>query len=207
MISKTGRQDMTHSELVVLAGKWLVRQSCAVVVTEVTAGCSEQPDALGWYANGHSILVECKVSRSDFAADSRKYFRTQLDRGLGVQRYYMCPTNMIAESELPAGWGLLYVNDRLKVHKVKDADYQKDYNYQGATGMLVSLIRRTADANRPGVSVKVYTYQTKNRAAIYAEIEDTVNTCACGAMYPLGQPACPRCKANDELETKAREGV
>lgn len=38
--------------------------------------------------------------------------------GMGFQRFYCCPTNLIKVEELPAGWGLIYVNDKHKARCV-----------------------------------------------------------------------------------------
>lgn len=58
---------------------------------------------------GHSVLIEAKVSRSDFLADRRKPFRQTPEYGMGSQRFYICPKGMIKKEELPDGWGLIYV--------------------------------------------------------------------------------------------------
>ncbi len=96
-----------HDRLVLLAAKWLKRRNFGVVATELaTALTAEQPDALGFRALS-SAIVEVKVSRSDFLADAHKPWR-QGKPSLGLYRFYLCPEGLIPETELPAGWGLLY---------------------------------------------------------------------------------------------------
>lgn len=56
------------------------------------------------------MLVEVKVSRSDFLRDKHKPHRHT--GGLGDFRYYMCPEGMIKIEDLPDRWGLLWVNKR-----------------------------------------------------------------------------------------------
>ncbi len=111
---------MTHAELVKRAEKWLRGTAgCGVVITdEMRAANNEQPDALGW--RGHvSILVECKVSRSDFLADRKKWFRRDPDYGMGAHRYFMCPPKVIQPDDLPDRWRLLWAEGR-RVRRVVD---------------------------------------------------------------------------------------
>lgn len=111
---------MTHSELCKLALRWLKRPNsaggpgCAIAVSECRTGWSgEIPDAIGFRCanpNRGSTVVEVKVSRSDFLADSKKPHR--VTGGVGDWRYFMAPEGIIAPAELPQGWGLLEVNAR-----------------------------------------------------------------------------------------------
>src|SRR4051812_16335771 len=62
----------THESLRKFAVKWLsASQRCSVVLSELVSAAAETPDAVGWRF-GSSILVECKVSRSDFHANKNK---------------------------------------------------------------------------------------------------------------------------------------
>lgn len=110
---------MTHSDLNQIAKRWLLRAQsakgpgCKVAFVEVGAlGDSERADAWGyrWDWDGGSVLVEVKVSRSDFLRDKNKPHRQA--GGLGDFRYYMCPEGVIALDDLPERWGLLWVNKR-----------------------------------------------------------------------------------------------
>ena len=108
---------MTHKQLVDVAHKWVLKNgSCGVVFKELKASTiyNEIPDVIGFGSFVHSVLIECKTSRSDFIADKKKYFRINSDKGVGRQRFYCCPTNLIKIEELPDGWGLIYVNDKFK---------------------------------------------------------------------------------------------
>lgn len=97
---------VTHAELVQIAAMWLKRKGCNVVLTERDAG-GECPDAIGWQVVGfHSIVVECKVSRSDFAADAAKPWR-QPGQGMGAERWYLVPAGLVDGAILPLRWGLL----------------------------------------------------------------------------------------------------
>lgn len=150
---------MTHSDLVALAAAWL-RRKHAVVITELTHGAGEEPDAIGFTGYGKSTLVECKASRGDFLADRKKRFRQQPQLGMGRLRYMLAPDGMIAVDELPAGWGLLKPSGsgvRVLQHGKPFDAYGRDWEIQ----MLVSALRRT-----DGLCVKRYTYATKSRATI-----------------------------------------
>lgn len=117
---------MNHSDLCTLAVKWLKRPNsagghgCTVAVSECRSGHSgETPDAIGFRANWNngSVVVEAKVSRSDFLADRAKPHR-QPGAGMGTWRYYMTPEGLLKPEDLPEKWGLLEVNKRGHVKPV-----------------------------------------------------------------------------------------
>lgn len=115
------QEPYTHAQLCKLAVGWLKRpqsrggHGCKVAIDECRTGWSgEVPDALGYHFSGSymdgTVLVECKVSRSDFLADKLKPHR--LAGGVGNWRYYMVPQGLISADELPEKWGLIEVNQR-----------------------------------------------------------------------------------------------
>lgn len=164
----------SHADLCEIAVKWLKRPNsnnghgCHVAVSEMRSGWTgEIPDAIGFRQSGYfpsdgSIVVEVKVSRSDFLADKKKPHR--LAGGLGNWRYFMCPEGMIQPDELPEGWGLLWVNKRghvkpqagfahtLATVKRYDAREESmaatrfDTDYTGEQFILVKLLARVGDA-------------------------------------------------------------
>lgn len=101
---------MTHAQLVDKAVHWLRGYRCGVVLSEQACVSGEMPDAIGWKKACHSVLVECKVSRSDFLADRAKAFRVKPEQGVGCERFYLSPAALIQGEELPPGWGLLEFN-------------------------------------------------------------------------------------------------
>lgn len=112
---------LTHGELNSIAAKWLKRPlsnngpGCQVALTEVGGLFGgERADAFGyrWGYDGGSVVVESKVSRSDFLADRAKPHRNGTSPGMGTYRYYICPEGLIDIPDLPHGWGLLWVNQR-----------------------------------------------------------------------------------------------
>jgi len=86
---------MTHAELVERATRWLRNKGCQVIVTSGNVCCLELPDAIGWNGSGYSILVECKISRSDFRRDLKKWFRDPSAKGIGSDRFYLAPEGII----------------------------------------------------------------------------------------------------------------
>lgn len=98
---------MTHGQLVRLAERWLRRLNCRIVLSEQTADFKEVPDVIGWRMDCRSTVVECKVSRSDFAADRRKRARQKPELAMGCQRFYLTPAGLLRPDETPPGWGLL----------------------------------------------------------------------------------------------------
>lgn len=101
---------MTHSELVKRAAVWAKNNSAVVVGTEVKAWhCPESPDVIGWKYDGTSVMIECKVSRSDFLTDKHKPWRNGTQVGLGNYRYFAAPAGIIQLAELPEDWGLIEV--------------------------------------------------------------------------------------------------
>ncbi|WP_339885642.1 adenylosuccinate synthase [Vreelandella maris] len=164
----------SHADLCTIAVKWLKRPNsnnghgCHVAVSEVRSGwVGEVPDAIGFRQSGYapsdgSIVVEVKVSRSDFLADKKKPHR--IEGGLGNWRYFMCPEEMIEPDELPEGWGLLWVNKRGHVkpkagfaraladsknynsHQEALSAYRLDSDWSGEQFILVKLCSRIGDA-------------------------------------------------------------
>ena len=116
--------NFTHSDLINIAYKWVLKHaSCGCAFKELVAG-NEIADVIGFGSGRHSVLVEVKVSRSDFLCDKKKPFRLNPDNGMGFRRFYCCPENMIQISELPYGWGLIYVNDKGKANAVYNPNNQ-----------------------------------------------------------------------------------
>lgn len=131
MAQRIGEEEMTHKELCTLAVKWLKRpysqgsHGCLIAADELRSGWNgEIPDAIGFRLSGNtpvSVVVEAKASRSDFFADKSKAHR--ITDGMGNYRYFMCPEGLIKPDELPAKWGLIYVNSRGHTKVIVGAAY------------------------------------------------------------------------------------
>ena len=160
-MNETEQPTINHSQLVEAAAKWLGNR-CSIVITELST-IGETPDAIGWHGK-HSILVECKASRSDFLADKSKWFRREDWQGVGITRYFMVPPGIIALEELPAKWGLLELT-RDSVRIIRESEYFQEANHRHEIGILLSTLRRVGQCAPSGVSIRCYTIKTQNRAS------------------------------------------
>lgn len=134
-----------HYELCRIAAKWLRQPgridppSCPFAAVELVTINQETPDVYGW--NGWStVLIEVKMSRSDFFADAKKWFRIHPEEGLGEQRFYCCPRGLIKPDEIPEKWGLLYFENG-KIVLVKNAERQ-EADYRAERKLIFSIFRR-----------------------------------------------------------------
>lgn len=109
---------MTHAELVTRAAAWLRnRHRCIVVLTEHT-GSQERPDAIGWNRAGHTILVECKASKSDLARDRSKPWRRNPEMQHGRTRWYLLDPDAWERTREIAtldGWGVAWAERVVRV--------------------------------------------------------------------------------------------
>lgn len=102
--------SFTHAELVLLAYRWVLRSGgAAVAFRELVTLAMETPDVLAIGGTVTSILVECKISRSDFLADRKKMWRVNPSLGMGSHRIYCAPEGLLRLEELPEKWALLSV--------------------------------------------------------------------------------------------------
>lgn len=144
---------MTHKELVEIAYRWVLsRCSCGVAFKELySLACNgEYPDVIGFGSGAHSVLIEVKISRSDFLSDKKKLFRANPQLGMGSQRFYCCPTGLIKREELPDGWGLLYVDEKGRPKcayspykgNIGESKGGFDKNMRAEHGLMYSVLRR-----------------------------------------------------------------
>jgi hypothetical protein len=157
---------MTHAQLVQKAVAWLRSYRCGVVLSEQACLSGEMPDAIGWKRACHSVLVECKISRADFLADRDKPFRLKQELGLGCERFYLTPTDMLRPEELPAGWGLLECHNR-KITLLRPAAK----NLRTATGLRYEMNLLLASLRRVEIRIEPQNLteflKWKNRLAEY----------------------------------------
>ena len=157
---------MTHERLIRLAEAWLRRQRCDIVLSEQGCPSGEMPDAIGWKAKNHSILIECKVSRADFLSDAAKPWRRDPAIAMGNERLFAAPAGMLKVDELPAGWGLLEVDGRaLKLVKRGGRKLRAPAGLMNEMSLLLASLRRVEvriEPQRIGDFLK-----WKNRMAAY----------------------------------------
>jgi hypothetical protein len=163
----TYNQCMTHAQLVKLAELWLRRYGCHIVLTEQTADSGEVPDAIGWKGKNRSIVLECKVSRSDFLADRHKAARREDDRSMGCEKYYLVPRGLLRPDELVPGWGLLEAS-RSQVTMTLKAPARSQ---RGMAGVLAEMELLLASLRRVEVRIDPQTIteflKWKNRMTAY----------------------------------------
>jgi hypothetical protein len=157
---------MTHAQLVEKAVRWLRHYRCGVVLSEQACVSGEMPDAIGWKRACHSVLIECKITRSDFLVDRAKPFRLKPDQGVGCERFYLVPVGLVRPEELPQGWGLLE-QSRGRIETVLPAAK----NLRSATGFRYEMNLLLASLRRVEVRVEPQSItdflKWKNRMAEY----------------------------------------
>lgn len=145
---------MLHHDLVLFSKKWLLKNtSCSIAFSEIKCINSEIADVIGFASGDYSILIESKVSRSDFLRDRLKPFRDPNNScGVGKYRFYSCPTNLIKIHEVQDNWGLIYFNEKGKGELVLNP-YCKSlhgncwsggfvFNQEAERNILYSALRR-----------------------------------------------------------------
>lgn len=137
-------KDNKHRALCLLAAKWLRKNKlnapvCPYVAVELVTAAKETPDVFGWNYWA-TVLIEVKVSRSDFLADAKKWVRQFPQKGMGAFRYYCCPECLITEEDLPENWGLLWSNEN-GIRLIKEATRQTACD-TSEVGFLTSIMRR-----------------------------------------------------------------
>lgn len=140
---------LTHAEVVQRAVRWLRNQhNCKAVFAEIVTYERVNPDAIGFRksagaVSSWSVLVEAKISRSDFRADREKVIHRLPDSCPGQERWYLTPPNMVRPEEVPEGWGLAECGKR-SVRIVKPAPIGA-FSVERAhadMGILLSAVRR-----------------------------------------------------------------
>jgi hypothetical protein len=134
---------MTHAQLVEKAVRWLRWYRCGVVLSEQACASGEMPDAIGWKQACHSVLVECKITRADFLADRAKPFRRKPEKGVGSERFYLTPPNLIKPEEMPAGWGLLELRRRrIEMLQASAKNLRTATGFRYEMNLLLASLRR-----------------------------------------------------------------
>lgn len=134
---------MTHAQLVEKAVHWLRRYRCGVVLSEQACISGEMPDAIGWKRACHSVLVECKITRSDFLADRAKPFRAKPEQGVGCERFYLVSAGLVRREELPRGWGLLeHSRGRIEIVHASAKNLRSARGFHYEMNLLLASLRR-----------------------------------------------------------------
>ena len=122
MAPKKGNEmkQWIHQELVDIGYKHAIKTlKFPIGAKEIKCiGSREQPDVIA-FRSGCSIMIECKTSLADFRADFKKPERLGLLSGIGNYRLYLAPKGILPLELIPASWGLLEVNEKVKVEVTK----------------------------------------------------------------------------------------
>jgi hypothetical protein len=167
IMPKTQAQ-MKHEQLVSRAVEWLRHKyGCGIVLSEQYCVTGEVPDVIGWKASCQSVLVECKVSRSDFLADANKPFRLHPEDALGSKRFYLAPAGVIAPRDLPKHWGLLECVGREVQIMVRPGrvDLRSPVGLMKEMNLLLASLRRVEVRIEPQTITEFLKW--KNRMAEY----------------------------------------
>jgi len=157
---------MTHAQLVEKAILWLRSYGCGVILSEQACFSGEMPDAIGWKRACHSVLVECKISRSDFLADRDKPFRQKSNLGMGCERFYLTPAGLLDAVETPWGWGLLeYRNRKISVERRAEDNLRTAIGFRREMNLLLASLRRVEVRIEPQTLTDFLKW--KNRLAKY----------------------------------------
>ena len=133
-------RTLQHSTLVAMGVRWLSRQ-CSVVLYEFATAADENPDVIGWAPETGSVLIECKLTRSDFLRDATKAVRRNPRAGMGQRRYYLSPPDVIQRKDLPPKWGLLWAT-KGQVMVEREARGHPERNLGAEVRFLSSMLRR-----------------------------------------------------------------
>jgi hypothetical protein len=177
--------EFSHAILVQIAYKWVLKNGCGVAFREFRSyACNgEFPDVIGFASGGHSTLIECKASRSDFLTDRKKSFRATPELGMGSYRFFCCQKGLIKESELPHGWGLIEINEkgqpRATVHPWRDwqtRDKRNAKNLKAEHELMYSALRRLALRGRieevydgPVLELRIPSNPDPNQSALFID--------------------------------------
>jgi len=112
-----------------------------VVLYEFSTAADENPDVIGWAPAAGSVLIECKLRRSDFLRDAAKTVRLNPRAGMGQRRYYLCPSEVIQVKDLPPKWGLLWAIKGQVIVK-REARGHPERNLTAEIQFLSSMLRR-----------------------------------------------------------------
>lgn len=119
------KKSATHGDLCDAAVRWLYGTAGCNVALSGISSAREIPDAIGWSTASRihcgSIVVECKVSVSDFHANKYKEHGNRM----GNFRYFLVPDGLIPLAKVWDGYpshGLLYYRRKRVsvIQKAKD---------------------------------------------------------------------------------------
>jgi hypothetical protein len=150
---------ITHSELCIEAAKWLIKEmGCPIVLPEAKVYMGEQPDVIGFFDGGDSILIECKTSRADFKGDKNKQYRWHPNNGMGDYRIYAVTENVIRrEDEIPENWGWMYFNGKSFRIVVEPQKFEVSKKEMEISLLVAAIRNRTVPVGIDNDQIKIGT--------------------------------------------------
>lgn len=132
--------DMTHDEIAEFAAERMRKRGYHMSWANMrSVSCGEQPDVLALKNFNDVVVIEVKVSRADFFADRKKPWRKAHHGGIGTERIYLTPPDLLRPEEIPYGWQLWEVHGKkrkiIKVIKGRKVAKVPAWNYE-ETGNL-----------------------------------------------------------------------
>ncbi len=176
--NQTPLKKISHQQLVEIAYKWVLKNgSCGFAAKEIGTISSEIPDVIGFVSGSHSVLIECKASRSDFLKDKHKLFR-QDGSGMGLFRIYCCPVGIIKPEDLPEKWGLIHITDEKQPIEIvnplrqenKYINWTFSKNDIAERAIMYSMLRRLKSAGSITEFYKNEDNRRKERKALLADL-------------------------------------
>jgi hypothetical protein len=115
-----------------------------------------RPDVYACYpelkaGNSAPAIYEVKVSRADFLADLAKPQKREAYAAISQAVYYCCPAGLIAKTEVPDGFGLLYEGKAGSFEIVKKARRSKTFVMHADTAMTLMVKRQVPLAESLGL--------------------------------------------------------
>lgn len=111
---------MTHDEIADFAADKMRKKGYKLTWSNMRSlNVGEQPDVMSIRGLNDVVIIEVKISRSDFFADKKKPWRNGSHLGMGTQRIYLTPPNLLKPTEIPFGWQLWEIHPRGKGHIIK----------------------------------------------------------------------------------------
>lgn len=148
-----------HRDLVLRACRWLEKtERCKHVFAEVQSlNLSEFPDAIGYNSRGGTVVVEAKASVADFKRDASKSWKAYANAwesappgearssqpvGMGAWRYYIMPREMVPLDAIPDDHGVLWVNEKGKVFRMRKAPHRPIRDVNSEISILCTMLQR-----------------------------------------------------------------
>jgi len=96
-------------------------------------------------------LTKLEISEFEIGKWEKSYIQVP---HLGGERYYVCETNLISESEIPNGWGLIYYDGKKFRQIRKSSPWKADVRAE--RDLAAHALRRYASGDHTGILIHTY---------------------------------------------------